>query len=50
LIEGYEKHIGDLKAEIEKLEAKVDALTEAMEDARIGAARRSEFGAPRSLR
>lgn len=34
LIEGYEKHINDLQTEIRKLETKVDALTDALEQAR----------------
>ncbi len=33
LIEGYEKHISDLQAEIRKLEAKVDGLTRSLEEA-----------------
>jgi hypothetical protein len=33
LIEGYEKHISDLQTEIRKLEAKVDGLTKALEEA-----------------
>ena len=34
LIEGYDKHVSDLQLEIQKLEAKVDALTKALEEAR----------------
>jgi uncharacterized protein YlxW (UPF0749 family) len=34
LIEGYEKHVSDLQQEIRKLEAKVDALTRALDEAR----------------
>ncbi len=34
LIEGYEIHISDLQTEIRKLEAKVDGLTKALEEAR----------------
>ena len=40
LIEGYEKHVTDLQAEIRKLEAKVDALTRALEEARMDRAAR----------
>lgn len=36
LIEGYEKHVNDLQLEIQKLEAKVDALTKALDEARMG--------------
>ncbi len=44
LIEGYDKHITDLQAEIQKLEAKVDALTAALDEARIrGNDRRLDF-------
>lgn len=35
LIEGYEKHVNDLRMEIGKLEAKVNALTKALEEARL---------------
>ncbi|VTZ27936.1 conserved hypothetical protein [Methylocella tundrae] len=34
LIEGYEKHVNDLQQEIQKLEAKVNALTKALEEAK----------------
>jgi hypothetical protein len=40
LIEGYEKHISDLRTEIRKLEMKVDALTKALEQARMERAAR----------
>jgi uncharacterized protein YlxW (UPF0749 family) len=40
LIEGYEKHVGDLQTEIRKLETKVDALTKALEEARMERAAR----------
>lgn len=35
LIEGYEKHVNDLQTEIRKLETKVDALTRALDRARM---------------
>jgi hypothetical protein len=35
LIEGYEKRISDLQHEITKLEGKIDALTRALEEARV---------------
>lgn len=35
LIEGYEKRISDLQHEIAKLENKIDALTKALDDARL---------------
>ncbi len=35
LIEGYDKHVNDLQKEIQKLEARVDALTKALDAARM---------------
>jgi hypothetical protein len=35
LIEGYERRISDLRHEITKLEGKIDALTRALDEARI---------------
>lgn len=35
LIEGYERRISDLQREIAKLEGKIDALTRALDEARV---------------
>jgi hypothetical protein len=40
LIEGYDKHINDLQEEIQKLEAKVNALTAELEQCALNCERR----------